>query len=58
MFLEKEFGSLDSLDIDLSVKSEEEIKSIIQYIQINLYDNNISIGDNNKIRNSKISINK
>lgn len=58
LFLEKEFGSLDNLDIDISVKDENEINNIIQYIQVNLYDNSISIGDNNKIKNSDIVTNK
>lgn len=58
LFLEKEFGSLDNLDIDISVKDENEIKNIIQHIQVNLYDNSISIGDNNKIKNTDIVTNK
>lgn len=58
LFLEKEFGSLDDLDIDISVKDEDEINNIIQHIQVNLYDNSISIGDNNKIKNSDIVTNK
>lgn len=58
LLLEKEFGNLDELDIDISSKSKEELESIIQSIQINLYDNSISIGDNNKIKNSDIVTNK
>lgn len=58
LFLEKEFGCLDNLDIDISSKNEVEIKSIVYQIQVNLYDNSISIGDNNKIKNSDILTNK
>lgn len=58
LFLEKEFGNLDELDIDISIKSEEELKSIVQHIQINLYDNSVTIGDNNKIKSSSILTNK
>ena len=46
------------LDIDISTKTEEELKSIIQHIQVNLYDNSIAIGNNNKIKNSNIVTNK
>lgn len=58
LFLEKEFGNLDNLDFDISVKNDEEIKTIVQYIKVTLYDNSISIGDNNKIKNSDIVTNK
>lgn len=58
LFLEKEFGSLDDLDIDISTKNEDELKNIVHHIQVNLYDNSISIGDNNKIKNSDIITNK
>ncbi|HBI7086479.1 TPA: hypothetical protein K8M77_002005 [Clostridium perfringens] len=58
LFLEKEFGNLDNLDIDISSKTSENIKNIVHHIQINLYDNSISIGDNNKIKNSDILTNK
>ena len=58
LYLEKEFGNLDDLDIDISTKSKEELTSIIKYIQINLYDNSITIGDNNKIKKSNITTNK
>lgn len=58
LFLEKEFGNLDGLDVDISIKKPEEVKNIIKNIEIKLYDNSISIGDNNKIKNSDILINK
>lgn len=58
LFLEREFGNLDGLDVDISTKSSEELKGIINYIEIKLYDNSISIGDNNKIKSSNIITNK
>ena len=58
LFLEKEFGNLDDLDIDIKTKTQEELKNIIQNIQVNLYDHSISIGDNNKIKKSNIVTNK
>lgn len=56
--LEKEFGNLDDLDIDISTKDTKELKEIVNHIQVNLYDNSITIGDNNKIKNSDIATNK
>lgn len=58
LFLEKEFGDLDGLDVDISIKNSEELRSIINHIEIKLYDNSISLGDNNRIKNSNIITNK
>lgn len=58
LLLEKEFGNLDELDIDISIKNEKELKNIIQNIHLNLYDNSINIGDGNKIKGSNIATNK
>ena len=58
LYLEKEFGNLDDLDIDISTKSDKELIDIIKHIQINLYDNSITIGNNNKIKKSDITTNK
>lgn len=58
LYLEKEFRNLDDLDIDISTKSKEELTSIITHIQLTLYDNSITIGDNNKIKKSNITTNK
>lgn len=58
LFLEKEFGNLDDLDIDMSTKNIKELKEIVNHIQVNLYDNSITIGDNNKIKNSDIATSK
>lgn len=54
LLLEKEFGNLDDLEIDISTKTPKERDSIIQKIYINLYDNSIAIGNGNKIKDSNI----
>lgn len=55
-YLEKQFGNLDELDIDTTTKNEDEIKEIIEHIQVIIYNNHsVSIGDNNKIKDSTIS---
>lgn len=58
LYLEEEFGNLDDLDIDISTKGNKELTDIIEHIQINLYDNSITIGNNNKINKSDITTNK
>ncbi|MDM8237367.1 hypothetical protein [[Ruminococcus] torques] len=56
MILEKEFGCLDELDIDTTVKSEEELKAINDRIFVLVYnDNRVSIGDGNKIKGTTIA---
>lgn len=56
MILEKEFGCLDELDIDTTVKSEEELKAINDRILVLVYnDNSVSIGDGNKIKGTTIA---
>lgn len=48
--------NLDELDIDTESKNEEELKEIIRHIQVIIYnDHSVSIGDNNKIKDSTIS---
>ena len=55
MYLEKQFGNLDYLDIDVNSKSEQEIKEMTNHIMIIIYnDQSITIGDKNKINNSNI----
>ena len=55
-YLEKQFGNLDELDIDTESKNEEELKEITRHIQVIIYnDHSVSIGDNNKIKDSTIS---
>ena len=56
LLLEKEFGNLDDLDIDLTSKSNYEIQNIASNIMILLYnDNSIAIGDNNRMKDTSIS---
>ena len=55
ILLEKEFGCLDELDIDISDKNEGEIKRINEKIQLVLLDQSISIGNNNNIKSSDFS---
>ena len=56
LLLEKEFGNLDDLDIDLTSKSNDEIQNIASNIMILLYnDNSIAIRDNNRMKNTSIS---
>lgn len=59
LLLEKEFGNLDGLDIDLSRKTTEEkeavIKNIYNIIQINNIDKSLCIGDNNSISETSIA---
>lgn len=54
-YLEKEFGNLDDLDIDVSSKNEEELDRIKRNIYVFIYnDQSIEIGDNNKLRDSNV----
>lgn len=52
--LDKAYGCLDELDIDISSKSETEVKDINNKI-VNIIDNSIHIGDGNKIDKSQIN---
>ena len=54
--LEKEFGNLDELDIDISVKTSAELNAIIDKLIVIVYnDNSVSVGDGNRIKNSTIA---
>ena len=56
MILEKEFGNLDSLDIDVSGKSEEELHKISEKMVVVIYnDNRVTVGNGNKIKDSNIA---
>lgn len=56
IILEKEFGCLDELDIDTTIKSEEELKVINDQILVLVYnDYSVSIGDGNKIKGATIA---
>lgn len=56
ILLEKEFGCLDELDLDVTSKSQEQLAEINKRILLLVYnDNHVSIGDGNKIKNSTIA---
>ncbi len=58
MLLEKEFGILDNLDIDVDNTAPEKVAEIADKIRVIIYnDNSIHIGDNNKIKDSDIAVN-
>ena len=51
--LDKEYGCLDDLDIDTTVKTPEEISEINKIVNNFIYvDNSVRIGDKNKIEES------
>lgn len=55
--LEKEYGNLDGYDIDVTTTSDiKRVEDIIFKIIYN--DNSITIGDNNKLKNTTIASNK
>ncbi len=55
-YLEKQFGNLDDLDIDVDSKSEDELKEISKHIYVIIYnDQSITIGNKNKIKDSTIA---
>ena len=56
LLLEKEFGILDDLDIDTTIKSPEEIQSIAKQVYVIVYnDQSVHIGDGNKIKDTDIT---
>lgn len=55
-YLEKQFGNLDELDIDVESKSKKELEEIVNHISVIIYnDQSVTIGDNNKIKDSNIA---
>lgn len=54
LLLENEFGNLDNLDIDISIKKSDDLKTIIKNLNMTIYDNSINIGDNNTIKKSNL----
>lgn len=53
--LDKEYGSLDNLDIDTTDKTPDQIKQINTTINNYIYtDNSVTIGDKNKIEDSSM----
>ena len=56
LLLENEFGNLDELDIDVTSKTEDEINEIHNKLYYIVYNNNrVTVGDNNKIKDSTIA---
>ncbi len=56
LLLEKEFGILDELDLDVSNKTDEEINDINKRLSIIIYcDQRVQIGDGNKIKDANIA---
>lgn len=56
LLLEKEFGFLDDLDIDVSAKSSEDIEEIAKKVYVIIYnDRSVHIGDGNKIKDTNIT---
>lgn len=55
-YLEKQFGKLDDLDIDLDSKSKDEVNEIKNNIYVIIYnDQSVTVGDKNKINGSNIA---
>ena len=55
LLLEKEYGILDGLTLDLTPMKHSDIEDVAQRIQVIIYDNHIDMGDNNKIKNSLLA---
>ena len=56
ILLEKEFGVLDDLDIDIDSKSKDERIEIVKQLQVIIFnDNSVNIGDGNRIKESNIA---
>ncbi len=56
ILLEKEFGILDELDIDLSGKQLDELDEFAKKLTILIYnDNRVTIGDRNRIKGTAIA---
>lgn len=55
LLLEKEFGNLDELDLNVSTKSSADIEDIANKVIVIVYnDQSVKMGDNNRIKNSTI----
>lgn len=54
--LEREFGNLDALDIDIDSKNEQELKEITNHIYVMIYnDQSVIIGNNNEFKDSNVA---
>ena len=55
-YLEKQFGNLDDLDIDIESKNKGELQEIVDHIHVLIYnDHRVTIGDGNEITDSTIA---
>ena len=55
-YLEKQFGVLDELDLDVDSKTPEEMGNILDHISVLIYnDHRVTFGDNNKFRDTTIA---
>lgn len=53
--LDKEYGCLDNLDVDTTVKTPEEVEKINKVVNNYIFvDNSINVGDKNKLKDSGI----
>ena len=58
LLLEKEFGNLDGLDIDVDSKDESQLDNIHNSLCVMVFnDNSVTIGNNNKLRDTTIVAN-
>ena len=56
ILLEKEFGVLDDLDIDIDSKSKDERLEIVKQLHVIIFnDHSANIGDGNKIKDANIA---
>lgn len=56
LLMEKEYGVLDELDLDISQTDNLKNQIIINEIKLIIYDNSITIGNDNKIKDSDITV--
>lgn len=58
LLLEKEFGNLDGLDIDVDSKDESQLDNIHNSLCVMVFnDNSVTIGNNSKLRDTTIVAN-
>ena len=55
LLLEKEFGCLDDLDIDISSVNDNDKERIAEQINLIIFDKSVHIGNDNKIKNTDIN---
>lgn len=56
LLLEKEFGNLDELDIDVDSKDEEQLEDIRNSLCVMVFnDNRVTIGNDNRFKDSTIA---